>query len=517
MKIFKILWVDDEIDYLKPHILFLENKNYKVFTTNNGLDAIQMVNNQQIDVVLLDENMPGLNGIETLTELKKNNPEVSVIMITKNEAEQIMDDAIGRKISDYLLKPVNPNQILISLKKVLNIDNLVEEKTIQSYLEEYKNISESLSNINSYDEWIILYEKMTYWELELESLNDQAMFDIFKNQMKEANSKFSSFIANNYSYWIRDKKNQFLLSNNIFKKKIYPFLKDNQPCILLLIDNLRLDQWKAISPLIQKYFDIVEDLCYFSILPSATQYSRNSFFSGLTPKQIQDQLPQWWKKDDEDGGKNLYESNFLEFQLKKLNNKLKYSYNKITSISEGQKLIKNINKFKSENLSVIVYNFVDMMSHAKTEMEIIKELAPDNKAYRSLTLSWFKNSPLFEFIQLVSKEKLKLIITTDHGTINVEKPIEIRGKKETSSNLRYKSGRSMSYDEKKVVEVKNLDEYELPKSFMDSSFIFAKDNDYFIYKNNFNHFAKLYNNTFQHGGISLEEIIIPFATFTPKN
>ena len=436
MKIFKILWVDDEIDYLKPHILFLENKNYKVFTTNNGLDAIQIVNNQQIDVVLLDENMPGLNGIETLTELKKNNPEVSVIMITKNEAEQIMDDAIGRKISDYLLKPVNPNQILISLKKVLNIDNLVEEKTIQSYLEQYKNISESLSNLKSYDEWIILYEKMTYWELELESLNDQAMFDIFKNQMKEANSKFSSFIANNYSHWIRDQKNQFLLSNNIFKKKIYPFLKDNQPCILLLIDNLRLDQWKVISPLIQKYFDIVEDLCYFSILPTATQYSRNSFFSGLTPKQIQDQFPQWWKKDDEDGGKNLYESNFLEFQLQKLNNKLNYSYNKITSISEGKKLIKNVNKFKSENLSVIVYNFVDMISHAKTEMEIIKELAPDNKAYRSLTLSWFKNSPLFEFIQLVNKEKLRLIITTDHGTINVEKPIEIRGKKETRTNLR---------------------------------------------------------------------------------
>ena len=516
MKVPRILWVDDEIDHLKPHILFLKNKSYDVLTCTNGLDAIQKIKNNQFDVVLLDENMPGLNGLETLNKLKKINPGLPVIMITKNEAEHIMDDAIGGKISDYLIKPVNPNQILIALKKILNTKNLIDKKVIQSYQKEYRSISNSLLELSSVDDWVSLYKKMTYWELELQELDDQIMFDVFKNQMKEANFHFSNFIEKNYSEWITNNSETPILSNNIFKKKILPFIKEDQTCIFLLIDNLRLDQWRIISPLIQQFYSLHSEECYFSILPTATQYSRNSIFSGLTPQEMQKQFPLWWKNDNEEGGKNLFESEFLESQLNRLNKKIKFSYNKITSISDGKKLIKNLKKFKSENLTVIVYNFVDMISHAKTEMEIIKELAPDNKAYRSLTLSWFKNSPLFEFIKSAKNDGFKLIVTTDHGTINVEKPIKIKGRKEISSNLRYKSGRSMSYDEEKVVEVKKLNEYQLPKSFMDSSFIFAKNDDYFVYQNNFNHFASLYNNTFQHGGISMEEMIIPFATFLPK-
>ena len=516
MKEFKILWVDDEIEHLKPHILFLQNKKYDVTSCNNGLDAIQEIKKNRFDIVLLDENMPGLNGLDTLNEIKKYNSELPVIMITKNQEEQIMEDAIGSKISDYLIKPVNPNQILSALKKTLSTKNLIEEKTINSYQREYRKISKLISEINSVDDWISLYQKMTYWELELQELDDQFMFDIFKNQIKEANSFFASFIEKNYSKWITNGSTQTILSNNLFKKKILPFVKEDQPSILLLIDNLRLDQWRVISPLIQQFYNLEIDECYLSILPTATQYSRNSIFSGLTPKEMQIKFPKWWKNDNEEGGKNLFESDFLESQLKNLNKKLKFSYHKITSIADGKDLIKNLNKFQSNDLTVIVYNFVDMISHAKTEMEIIKELTPNNKAYRSLTLSWFKNSPLYEFIKASQSEKFRLIVTTDHGTINVERPLQIKGKKDASSNLRYKSGRSMSYEKRKVVEVKDLNDFELPKSYMDSSFIFAKNDDYFIYQNNFNHFANLFNNTFQHGGISMEEMIIPFATFLPK-
>ena len=515
MRIFEILWVDDEIDHLKPHILFLHNKNFKVSTSTNGLDAIEIIKSNRFDVVLLDENMPGLNGIETLREIKLISPKLPVIMITKNEEEHIMDDAIGRKISDYLIKPVNPNQILISLKKILNTDNLIEEKTIQSYQVEYKKISDSIEYLKTSNDWISLYKKMIFWELELETLNDQVMSDIFKSQMKDANSQFFNFIKQNYSNWINN-LNAPVLSNNLIKMKVLPFLQSNQKCILLLIDNLRLDQWKTISPLIQQYYDLNEDDCYFSILPTATQYSRNSIFSGYTPKQMQENLPEWWINDDQQGGKNMYEEKFLQSQLERLNEKIKFNYNKITTLDQGKKLIKNLKRFMSDDLTVVVYNFVDMISHAKTEMEIIKELAPDNKAYRSLTLSWFKNSPLFEFIQSSAENGFRLIVTTDHGTINVDRPIKIKGKKEISSNLRYKSGRSMSYENKKVIEVKDLDKYQLPKTFMDSSFIFAKDNDYFVYQNNFNQYARFYNNSFQHGGISMEEMIIPFATFLPK-
>lgn len=516
MKVFNVLWVDDEIDFLKPHILFLKDKNYQVHTCNNGLDAIKLVKNSSFDVVLLDENMPGLSGLETLDGIKKHTSELPIIMITKNEADQIMDEAIGGKISDYLIKPVNPNQILVALKKILNKKSLIEEKVIKLYQQEYKIISDSLPEIDSAEGWVSLYNKLTYWELELEGLNDQVMFDVFKNQMKEANTCFTNFIKFNYSNWVNNKTIAPLLSNNIFEKKVLPFINENQPCILLLIDNLRLDQWRIISPLIQDYYDLKNDECYFSMLPTTTQYSRNAIFSGLTSKEMQKQFPKLWKNDNEEGGKNLFESDFLESQLKRLNKNIKFSYDKITSIDQGKKLIKNLNRYKSKNLSVIVYNFVDMISHAKTEMEIIKELAPTNKAYRSLTLSWFINSPLLEFIKSSSKEGFRLIVTTDHGTINVQKPIEIQGKKESSPNLRYKTGRSMSYDKKKVIEVKDLNEYQLPKSYMDSSFIFAKNDDYLIYKNNFNHYANRYNNTFQHGGVSMEEMIIPFATFLPK-
>ena len=516
MNCIKILWVDDEIELLKPHFLFLKERGYETKPCSNGLDAIDLIKNQDFDIVLLDENMPGLSGLETLDEIKNINPSLPVVMITKNEEEQIMDEAIGAKISDYLIKPVNPNQILLSLKKILDHKSLIADKTVFNYQKQFREISKSLIDLKNHEDWIEYFKKLLYWDLELESLEDLSMLEVFKTQMQEANIQFSKFIENNYENWM-ESNNGPTFSHQAFKKFVFPELKSHKPCLLLMIDNLRYDQWKTILPEIKEYYKIESENTYFSILPTATQYARNSFFAGLTPLEISNRYPQWWKNDTDDGGKNQHEFDFLKAQCERLGINRPLSYHKITQLIQSQQLIKNLQNHKHEVLTTVVYNFVDMISHAKTEMEVIKELASDNKAYRSLTLSWFKNSPLKELIKKASALDFQILLTTDHGTINVRHPSEVIGDKETSINLRYKSGKSLTYETKDVILCKSPKKYQLPSFYgVNSSYIFAKSDSYFVYKNNFNHYAKLFNNTFQHGGVSFEEMIIPFVVLKPR-
>ncbi|MBT5283817.1 bifunctional response regulator/alkaline phosphatase family protein [Flavobacteriaceae bacterium] len=515
MESIKILWVDDEIEMLKPHFLFLEDRGYTTTPCTNGQDALDLIEANRFDVILLDENMPGLNGLETLAEIKNRKPNLPVVMITKNEEEQIMEDAIGSKISDYLIKPVNPHQILLSLKKILNQKNLVAEKTTQSYQQEFRKISQSLMDLDSYDDWIEYFKKLMYWELELETLEDKSLFEIFETQMKEANSQFAKFISSNYTRWIQDNAGP-TLSHKVFQKHVVPELRENKPTLLILIDNLRFDQWKTIEPEIRNNYTIEQEHTCFSILPTATQYARNAFFSGLTPLEIQKKFPKWWKNDTEEGGKNLYEKELLEAQCERLNFKRPISYHKITQLQHSQQLIKNLQNHTHEGLTAVVYNFVDMISHAKTEMEVIKELAPDNKAYRSITLSWYRNSPLKELLKKAASLGFKVLLTTDHGTINVGHPSAVMGDRETSLNLRYKTGKSLTYDPKDVLECKDPKDFHLPAVSINSPYIFAEEDYYFVYKNNYNHFVNFFKNTFQHGGVSMEEMIIPFVVLSPR-
>ena len=515
MESIKILWVDDEIEMLKPHFLFLEDRGYTTTPCTNGQDALDLIEANRFDVILLDENMPGLNGLETLAEIKNRKPNLPVVMITKNEEEPILEDAIGSKISDYLIKPVNPHQILLSLKKILNQKNLVAEKTTQSYQQEFRKISQSLMDLDSYDDWIEYFKKLMYWELELETLEDKSLFEIFETQMKEANSQFAKFISSNYTRWIQDNAGP-TLSHKVFQKHVVPELRENKPTLLILIDNLRFDQWKTIEPEIRNNYTIEQEHTCFSILPTATQYARNAFFSGLTPLEIQKKFPKWWKNDTEEGGKNLYEKELLEAQCERLNFKRPISYHKITQLQHSQQLIKNLQNHTHEGLTAVVYNFVDMISHAKTEMEVIKELAPDNKAYRSITLSWYRNSPLKELLKKAASLGFKVLLTTDHGTINVGHPSAVMGDRETSLNLRYKTGKSLTYDPKDVLECKDPKDFHLPAVSINSPYIFAEEDYYFVYKNNYNHFVNFFKNTFQHGGVSMEEMIIPFVVLSPR-
>ncbi len=511
----RVLWVDDEVENLKPHFLFLNSRGYETTGATNGQDALDLIKTIEFDVILLDENMPGLSGIETLQSIKTIKPQLPVIMITKNEEEKIMEDAIGEKISDYLIKPVNPNQILLSLKKILRHKDLIAEKTIENYQKEFGRLTQELHSLESYQDWINHFEKLVYWELELESLEDPSMLEIFESQKIESNSLFGKFIECNYLDWINS-NNGPILSHDLFKKLVIPKLKEYKPTILLVIDNLRLDQWHIIREELITSYSIESEIKYFSILPTATQYSRNAIFSGLKPIEIQNKFPKWWKFDHEEGGKNLFEEDLLREQIKRLNTNIIFSFHKITQLVQSQQLLKNLQNYLRDNLTVIVYNFVDMISHAKTEMEIIKELAPDNKAYRSLTLSWFRNSQLKKILNKSAELGFQLLLTTDHGTINVKKPSPVIGDKETSLNLRYKTGRSITYDSKDVLSLKDPSLLGLPSTSINSEYIFANQNNYFVYKNNFNHYANFFKNTFQHGGVSLEEMIIPFVQLNPK-
>lgn len=510
----KILWADDEIDLLKPHILFLEGKGHHLTTVNSGNDAVDEINKQNFDIVFLDENMPGLTGLETLEKIKIKNPSIPIVMITKSEEESIMEEAIGGRISDYLIKPVNPNQILLAVKKNLEGKRLVSEKTSSNYQQEFRQISMDLQDRLDEAEWIELYKKIVYWDLELAKSNDESMKEILIMQKKEANDQFSKFVEKNYLDWVNGIDTP-LMSHQLLKKEVFPNIKE-KTTFLVVIDNLRYDQWVVLRPLLREHFTIESEDLYYGILPTATQYARNALFSGLMPSDIAKKFPQYWKNDEDEGGKNLFEKELLEENLKRNHIPKKFSYNKITNLDAGKKLVDNFSNLMQNDFNAIVYNFVDMLSHARTDMEVIRELADDEAAYRSLTLSWFEHSALFDIFKLIAQNNCNVIVTTDHGTVKVDEPSKVVGDRNTNTNLRYKQGKNLTYEKKDVFEVKKPEEAFLPKQNVSSTFIFAKDSKFFVYPNNYNHFLKYYKNTFQHGGISLEEVLIPIVHLKSK-
>lgn len=512
-----ILWADDEIDLLRPHILFLNEKGYRVQTVTNGSDALELFKKNYYDLVFLDENMPGLTGLETLAEIKNLNPETPAVLITKNEEEYLMEDAIGSKIDDYLIKPVNPKQILLTIKKLIDNKRLVSERTSMAYQQDFRNLGMILNEKLSFSEWADVYKKLIYWELSLEKLEDAGMHEILTSQKTEANTQFSKFIEKNYLGWIKNPDSGPLTSNHLFKKKVFPALEANVPTFFILIDNLRYDQWRILNPIITDYFRLEEEDFYYSILPTATQYARNAIFSGLMPLEMEKRFPDKWQSDEDEGGKNLFEADFLKDQIKRLYRKeCKHSYHKVLTLDQGRDITVNLPNLMANDLNVIVYNFVDMLSHARTDMAMIKELANDEAAYRSLTLSWFEHSSLLETLKKLSRKKVKVMITTDHGTIRVKHPVKVIGDRNTNTNLRYKQGKNLNYNPKEVFLVKNPADAQLPKLHMSSSYIFAKEDSFFVYPNNYNHFVNYFNDTFQHGGISLEEMIVPIATYLSK-
>ena len=513
----QILWVDDEIDLLRPHIIFLEEKGYTLTTANSGNDAIDIIKNQNFDLVFLDENMPGLTGLQTLAIIKEIKPTLPVVMVTKSEEENIMDLAIGSKIADYLIKPVSPKQVLLAIKKNVHSKQLVTEKTTTDYRTEFGVIGQLIASANSFDNWVEIYKKLVTWSIQIAESSDPSIGQVLEMQWSEANNEYGKFIKRNYTNWFNEKADDKpILSPNLLRSKVFPTIDAGKKVLLLLIDNLRYDQWKSIEPILTPYWRVEKEELFCSILPTATQYARNAIFSGLMPLEIQKLYPNMWIFDEEESGKNLYEEELLKKQIQRYGKQYKLYYEKTNTIKAGQKIMDNLKNILTNDLTVLVYNFIDIISHARTDVEFMRDLASDEAAYLSLTKSWFLHSDLLALLKAAAEQDVTLIITTDHGTTKVSNAVKVVGDRATSTNLRYKLGKNLNYEAKQVFEIRKPEEIHLPKPNVSSSFIFALGNDFFAYPNNYNHYVKYYKNTFQHGGISLEEMIVPFVELKPN-
>ncbi len=510
----RLLWVDDEIEMLRPHILFLEKKGYEVATSSNGTDAIDLCREEDFDLILLDENMPGLSGLETLMNLKDIVPNVPVVMVTKNEEEDIMDQAIGSKIADYLIKPVNPKQILLALKKNIHQREIVQEVTQTGYRQEFSRIGMQLSEDLTPEEWTELYRRLVYWELEL-SEGDGAMGDMLRMQKEEANAAFAKFVRKRYEGWIADPESRPLMSPDVFKRCVFPRLSQGRKVFLLVLDNFRFDQWRMLSQELADDFDMDERL-YFSILPTATQYARNAIFAGLMPLQIKEMYPDLWVDEDEDEGKNLNEEALIRRQMERFRRREAFTYHKLNDSVAADKILSQFSALSSTPLNVLVINFIDILSHARTESRMVRELAGNESAYRSITLSWFMHTPIKELFSRLASLDYDILITTDHGSIRVDQPAKVVGDRNVNTNLRYKLGKNLSYNAREVYEARQPRRLMLPSPNLSTTYIFATGSRFFAYPNNYNHYVQYYKDTFQHGGISMEEMMIPLITLRPK-
>jgi len=513
----KVLWADDEIEQLRPHILFLQDKGYEVTAVKSGEEAITQIRRGAFDVVLLDEHMSGKDGIETFAEIKTLNPGVATAMITKSEEEGLMELAIGRQIDDFLIKPVNPSQVLLVLKKLTESTQINRDRISKEYLAQFNQISAQVAMGANWEDWIDTHVKLSGWDIEMERYPDLGLDEVFQDQKSQLNLEFGRYIEDHYFNWLGG-DDRPPLSVDIAKKYIATPLKQGKQVLFLVLDCLRLDQYLSIEPLLYKYFEISRDY-YYSILPTSTPYSRNAIFSGLFPSDLERQHPDLWKRgEDDESSSNRFEHQLLDQQLAKLGVNLKSGskYVKILDPEEAERVDKKVSSFLNQQLVSMVFNFVDILAHSGSDSDVIKEMVRSDAGYRSVTRSWFEHSTLASVLRTFATQDVVIVLTTDHGSIRVNKNTKVISDKEASTNLRYKYGRNLKCDPKHAMVMQNPGNYKLPKRGINIDYIIAKEDYYFVYPTNYHKYVNLYKNSFQHGGISMDEMILPVSVLTPK-
>ncbi len=511
----RILWVDDEIELLKSHVMFLRDKGYDVQTATNGVDAVNLVKEGRFDVLLLDESMPGRGGLETMVEIKESDPALPIVMITKNEEERLMDNAIGLKIDDYLLKPVSPLQIYSACKRILDAPKIQENRLSPDYIREFNEIN-SLVQEDTWDAWLRVHRRMCAWDREFDQFRNTGLEATHDDQRLNAAHHFGLFVEKHYRDWVASGKRP-PMSLDVFPRFIAPHLLKGEKTAFILIDCVRLDQWLAIEDFLSAQFDLQWDF-YCSILPTATPYSRNAIFSGMFPDEIARRYPdKWLERINEDSSKNKYESYFLGEQMKKLKldeNKMRYL--KIYTAAEAGDARKRVQSMMSSQFVSLVFNFVDILTHGRNQSDILQQLLPNESAFRSLMRSWFSHSALREILSDLARAKFKVVLTTDHGSILGRKAALVYGRRDTSTNLRYKFGDNLKAEERQAIITRKPAEFRLPAESGTKNYVFAKEYFYFVYPTNFREYEKAYEGSFQHGGVSLEEMILPCLTLTPR-
>lgn len=511
----RILWADDEIDQLKSHIIFLEGKGFTVTPVTNGGDAISLIKTHPFDIVFLDEQMPGMDGLATLEQIQNIRPSLPVVMITKSEEEAIMEDAIGNKISDYLIKPVNPNQILLTIKRILDKSRIQNEKAAQTYLQSFNELSAKFNDRTHWKEWIEIYKTLTHWELNLEE-GDKGLQQVLQDQFQEANQAFGKFVHAEYLSWLKSsEKDKPLLSPELLREKVFPYLEKNETVVFFLIDCMRYDQWLLFQKKLEKFYNIDTEF-YYSILPTATPFSRNAIYSGLYPLEIQRRYPDLWQMGQDEKSLNRHEEELLKKYLNRFQLSDQVKYEKIIQPEEGNRIVNKISNYTQSPFTTIIYNFVDTLVHSRSDSEVLKQLAPDVSAFRSLTETWFQHSSLFQMFIELSKLDVTVVVSTDHGSVRSMRDTKVFGDKDTATNLRYKYGRNLKAQDSAAIFIDKPNLYQLPVDPPANNYIIAKEDYFFVYPTNYNRYLNRYKDTFQHGGASMQEMILPVATMKPR-